>query len=366
MIALALIAATYVVGGSHVQQAYEPGISVRIFDIGQSMSNLMPLVSGQSPNIDVRVDSLDFAEGKFPSTAAFASKDKFVLEASGEIFAKTDGTYRFRLTSDDGSSLRIGDKELILNDGVHPAVAKTGEVTLKQGWHSFLVRYFESEGGERLLWEWAPPSGEFTTVGGDAVRVPKGITRVVSPGRKRLFRPGGDQRPGNGLPLDRLHPGFDLTTIRPAGFQPKVGAMAFLPDGRLLISNFEPHNDGVFDPNARDGKIFMLTGVTGKDPKKITVKQVAENLKDPLGLAVVKNPARQKGYSVYVTEQFQVTELEDTNGDDVFDKATCVGNGWKSDNYHQFTFGLVEKDGWLYGSLSTAIDFNAPGLSGPN
>ncbi|MFZ4507542.1 MAG: ThuA domain-containing protein, partial [Fimbriimonas sp.] len=40
--------------------------------------------------------------------------------------------------------------------------------------------------------------------------------------------------------------------------------------------------------------------------------------------------------------------------------------GWKSDNYHQFPFGLVEKDGWLYGSLSTAIDFNAPGLSGPN
>ena len=342
------------------QNLYEPGITFRMYDTGVAMEELYPLVAGQSPNIDVLVKEIDFKDGTFPSGELGSLTNHFVAEGLGEIEAKTSGDYAFRLTSDDGSELYIDDKMVISNDGVHPAVAQEGTVKLTPGWHKFKIRYFESEGGEVLKWEWKPVGAtSFSKVTSENTRVPKGITRVVSGGTKSIFRPGGPLRPGAGMPLDRLHPGLDLMTIRPDGFEPQVGGMAFLPDGRLLICTFHPNQAGQFLPNVRDGGLYLLSGVQGNDRSKIKVKKIAENLKDPLGLCVV-------GKDIYVSQQFEITRLRDTNGDDIIDEYKTVANGWTSNNYHHFTFGLLYKDGWLYGSLSTSITGGAPGINGPN
>lgn len=364
MLSVLLCAAT-------LSQSYEPGANFRLYVVSGPVRELAPLVPGQTPNVDRRVERLDFASGKMPGTEPSPAyprgiQDSYVVEVSGELLITQPGLHRFRLSSDDGSEMAVGGKTLVRNDGIHAMKSAEGQATLQAGWVPFVVRYFENDGQEGLKVEWqSPESDGFEVLEGSVLRVPLGITRVVSPGVKRLIIAGGDARPGKGLPLAGLHPGLDLFTCRPVGFEPKVGAMAFLPEGGLLVSTFLPHNDGVFDPAVRDGKVYLLTGVEGSDRSRIKVSVFADDLKDPLGLAVVPNPARRSGRSVYVSTQFEILELLDENKDGVSESRAVVANGWTSDNYHHFTFGLLEREGWLYASLSTSIA-GGRGANGPN
>src|SRR5688500_15627211 len=36
-----------------------------------------------------------------------------------------------------------------------------------------------------------------------------------------------------------VHPGFGFSSLRPAGFDPMVSGLDFLPDGRLVVSTWE-------------------------------------------------------------------------------------------------------------------------------
>lgn len=336
-------------------QQTESGITFRLYDVGRPIQELADLVPGQTPNVDKLLDRLDLKEGEF-----FGFKDQFVVEVTCEIFAEKDGEYGFRLTSDDGTELQIDGKTVVSNDGVHPATPKDASVRLKAGWHPVRLRYFENAGEERLRWDWRlPGETEFKLVTGEVTRVPKGLTRVTSPGQKLVMGLAGPLRPGSGMPLDRLHPGLDIMTIRPEDFKPKCGGVAFLPNGKLIVSTFDPNQGGQFIPTLHDGALWLLDGVTGNDRSKITVKKAAENLQEPLGIAVVGN-------DLYVAQRQQILKMVDADGDGFYEGRQVVGSGWTADNYHHFTFGLVEKDGWLYGSLSTAITGGARGINGPN
>ena len=50
-----------------------------------------------------------------------------------------------------------------------------------------------------------------------------------------------------------------------------------------------------------------------------------------------------------------VERLLDRDGDGFFETHEVVGEGWQGWNYHQFTFGLVHRDGKLYTALSTTM-----------
>ncbi|MCF2434763.1 hypothetical protein LV779_08500 [Streptomyces thinghirensis] len=79
--------------------------------------------------------------------------------------------------------------------------------------------------------EWKPPG----TLG----LLPRAELR---PGHRRRRRTGhgppapssasGTDTPGDGLPLDGVHPDYTLTDLRPDGFEPQVTGMDWLPDGR--------------------------------------------------------------------------------------------------------------------------------------
>jgi type 1 glutamine amidotransferase/glucose/arabinose dehydrogenase len=338
--------------GLAMVQGFEPGISMRLYDIGVPLDTLAPLVPGQTPNIDRRIERIDLKEGEF------GLKDNFLAELSGEFFAQSAGNYTFRLSSDDGSALAINGKEVVTNDGVHPVVAKQGSVTLKAGWHRIQIRFFEAVGGEALKLEYKNPTGDFRVADGTVLRCPANLTRVTAPGQKKVMGVGGARRPGNGMPLDKLNPAWKLIPIRPEGFQPQVGALAFLPNGSLLVANFKPNQGGEYLPQLADGKIYRMDGVLGDDPKP-TVKVVAENLQEPLGLAVVDG-------RVYVSLRTEIAELMDANRDGVYEGRKTVAKAWTADNYHHFTFGLVHHDGFLFASLSTSITGGAPGINGPN
>jgi len=67
----------------------------------------------------------------------------FGVDYYGEFFITKPGEYGFELQSDDGSRLEIDNRQVIDNDGVHPALVKAGPVKLSAGRHSIHVPYFQ-------------------------------------------------------------------------------------------------------------------------------------------------------------------------------------------------------------------------------
>lgn len=77
-------------------------------------------------------------------------KDHFVLVFEGFFEAAKDSVYRFKLSSDDGSRLWIGDQLLIDHDGIHGMSVVEGAIGLKKGYHPIRLEYFEAKYGEGL------------------------------------------------------------------------------------------------------------------------------------------------------------------------------------------------------------------------
>ncbi|MFT7617660.1 MAG: cytochrome c [Planctomycetota bacterium] len=317
-------------------QTYEPGFDIDVYWIGKDIKFLPELVPGQTPNIDVRADTLDMSG---PSkTPEFDSQ--FLTISRARLTIKEAGEYVFRLTSDDGSALYLDKKMILDHDGLHGSTAREARLKLEPGAYPIEVRHFENLGGWRITLEWRRPGQkEFELLDRDYVSTPKGVVRVTSPGKKRVKKRVYATAQGDGRPLTSIHPGYKLATLRPEGFKPKIGGIDFLKGGRMVVCCWEP-----------SGKVYILDGVQDADPKKVTLKEIASGLAEPLGIKVV-------GDRLFVLQKQELTELIDHDGDEVIDEYRCVSDDWTvSSNFHEFSFGLVEKDGWLYLNLAIAIN----------
>jgi len=69
---------------------------------------------------------------------------------TGAVRVPADGVWTFRLSSDDGSRLWIGDRLVVDGDGSHATQERRGQVALRAGWHPIRVEYFQSGGGRQL------------------------------------------------------------------------------------------------------------------------------------------------------------------------------------------------------------------------
>ncbi|MEL7533768.1 MAG: PA14 domain-containing protein, partial [Bacteroidota bacterium] len=260
----------------------------------------------------------------------------FVMHLRGYIEVNKTTKYDFRLRSDDGSRLTIDGKVIIDHDGLHGPSPVDGEIELKAGKHEVFLEYFENSGGRALVWQWLPHGADFFEL------VPADILSH-SPEMKGEAEPYTEKEQeialvyGDSLELNAVHPSFDLAMARPADFQKRVGGMDFYGDA-LLVSTWDAAGD-----------VYMLEGVTGEDPEAIKVTRIATGLAEPLGVKVVDG-------HIYVLQKQELTELIDHDGDKITDEYRTVCNGWKvSANFHEFAFGLVEKEGYLYATLATAI-----------
>lgn len=333
---------------------HERGLTMRLYEIWEIMDGLYPLVPGQTPNVDEKRDVIDWNGAEDFS----GHNRRFIVESFADLVVETAGGYHFRLSATGGTHLSLNDETVIEH---HKGGEAKGSIELSAGLHSLMIRAFHNQGGARLKLEWqGPGETEFTTVPATAFITPAGVTRVVNPDKKNIIRPDDGTRPGKGQPLDGVHPSWTLATVRPADFHPKVGAMAFHPDGRLFVATFDPNQDATTGPlPVADGKIWALTGVNGDDPVAYTATEVASGLWEPLGMTFVEG-------QLHISQRLAVTRLEDSNGDGYYDTKTDIGGGWLSDNYHHFHFGLLARDGYTYSTLSTSISPRHSGLNGPN
>ncbi|WP_330352110.1 family 16 glycoside hydrolase [Streptomyces chartreusis] len=317
----------------------EPGVTLRVFDTQVPLSKLCKLKPGQTPNHDKLMPTVDWS-----STGDFGGfADNFSAEVSGYLVIPDEGSYTFRLTSDDGSRLTIDDRTVIDHDGLHGAEPKDGSVQLAPGSHPFRIDYFERGGEQRLALAWKPPSAnDFTTVPSEALSTDAGVVRVTAPGRKECE--SGADSPGDGLPLTDVRPDLTLTDLRPDGFEPQVTGMDWLPDGRLAITTWG-------GSQTTTGEAYLLDNVTGDTSRdKVTVKKIASGLREPMGIKYVDG-------SLYVSQKHELTRLVDTNRDFVTDEYRTVATWPYGGNFHEFAFGLLYRGGYFYVNLSVAINY---------
>ncbi|MEU1894153.1 family 16 glycoside hydrolase [Streptomyces pristinaespiralis] len=316
----------------------EPGVTLRVFDIQLPMSKICSVKPGQTPNVDKLMPTIDWS-----STDDFGVGDNFVSQVIGNIDVPQDGSYTFRLTSDDGSRLLIDERPVIDHDGLHGAEPKDGTVTLTAGHHALRIDHFDRTGGQQVTLAWRPPgASDFSVVPNSVLSTDAGVVRVTAPGRKECE--SGTDSPGDGLPLTGVHPGYDLTDLRPAGFEPQITGMDWLPDGRLAVTTW-----GGTDNTA--GEVYLLGNVThDTGPDKVTVKKVASGLKEPMGIKAVDG-------KIYVSQKHELTELSDVDGDDVIDERRTVATWPFGGNFHEFAFGLLYRKGFFYLNLSVAINY---------
>lgn len=124
----------------------------------------------------------------------------FAIDYNGRFVIDKTGTYRFRVTSDDGAKVTVDKKLIVDNDGVHGPRAASGSVLLQEGIHTIGVQYFQ---GPRyyvaLVLEIAAEAGEFHVLNFKEMGAPcakkgtltviaeKGVTGMTAPPSTELI-----------------------------------------------------------------------------------------------------------------------------------------------------------------------------------
>ncbi len=321
--------------------AAEPGALVRLYDVGRTMTRLYPLLADQAPNVCKVVPAIDLAgeRGDFAPLT-----DQFLTEVTTVLTIDQAGEYAFRLTSDDGSRLVIDGRAVIDFDGLQGGASATGVMGLMPGEHALRVVHFDNSGAELLKLEWRRPGVEgdgFEAIPTVVLGVPPTESRLAAAGRKRVDFALQRGRPGDLLPLDAAHPAYILLSIRPPEkLKAKVTGMAFLEDGRLLLSAWDD-----FD------SVGLVGGTDGDSWETVRSRTIAYGMQEPMGLALVKG-------KLYIAQKQEVSRLVDSTGEfaTVNEYWTVCGHWAYSGNFAEFSSGLVSKDATLYTTLSMPLD----------
>ncbi|SOD59560.1 Carbohydrate binding module (family 35) [Streptomyces zhaozhouensis] len=316
----------------------EPGVTLRAFDVGLELEQICQLTEGQTPNIDVLRPTVDWeSDEDFGGIG-----NNFVAHVIGNIHVPDDGTYDFRLISDDGSRLYLDDQEIIVNDQRQPPTAVDGTAELTAGAHALRIEYFQGAYDKALRLEWSPPGQEeFELVPESALTTDEGVTRVTSPGVKSCS--DVDASPGDGAPLAGVHPDYEVTDLRPEGYEPRITGMDWFDDGRMVITTWAGRE-------SFDGAVEIVDGTVGEDadPADVTTEVVATDMNEPQGVLVEDG-------EVVVAEKHQLSRLIDADGDGVYEDKEALATWPSGGTYHEFGFGLLADEEYYYLNLSVAI-----------
>jgi hypothetical protein len=135
-----------------------------IYYLPEGTSSL-PDFSTLTPVGSIYTKVLDIPERSFDSGFPGVTDrfEWFAIRYTGAFRVETEGEYKFRLVSDDGSRLYIDGKKIIDNDGTHPSQSVSGSVSFNSGVHDIEVDYFQ---GPRyyvaLQLFWTQPGGTET------------------------------------------------------------------------------------------------------------------------------------------------------------------------------------------------------------
>ncbi|MEZ4968295.1 MAG: PA14 domain-containing protein [Flavobacteriaceae bacterium] len=314
-------------GDKNVKQA---GTAVNFYLVNDSgdlyedlTKSTLPILNGIAPAIHL------------PTSGVLGEiNEHFYMEFKGFIKSDKKVNKTFRLISDDGSVLKLNGTEIIDNRGDHGAVAVDAEVGLEKGWNEFLLQFQQGGGGYGLSLQWSDDGEQFTVVPDSVFYHDSGAFRKLLPYvPKRASTVPGDQ-----MPLNAVHPSFDVFQAKPAEFHPRIGGIDFIDKDKMVICTWDA-----------SGAVYILKNYNTEDPESIEVKQIAKGLAEPLGIKMVDG-------ELYVLQKQELTKLVDTDGDEIIDEYQKVCDSWNvTSHYHEFAFGLVYKEGSFYATLATDL-----------
>lgn len=308
----------------------QPGIAVNFYlqnDSGDLYEKLtestLPIFNGIAPAIHL------------PDMGGFGEiKEHFYAEFIGYIKAEKAVKKTFRLVSDDGSKLMVNGKDAIDNTGSHSAEAVMREVALNKGMNAFKLQFQQGGGGYALSLQWSDDGEVFTVVPESVFYHMAKSFRKLLPYEAKLT----NASPGDQMPLDAVHPSFDLFNAKPDDFHPRIGGIDFFDKDRMIICTWDA-----------SGSVYILKNYNTDDPSTIEVTQIAKGLAEPLGIKIVDG-------EIYVLQKQELTKLIDHDGDGIIDEYKKVCDTWHvTPYYHEFAFGLVYKEGSFYATLATDL-----------
>jgi len=123
----------------------------------------------------------------------------------------------------------------------------------------------------------------------------------------------------------------------PDGLALEVSGIAVLDDHRVAVA-------------IRKGEVWILDGVYDDPPSHVTYHRFASALHEPLGLLYHND-------SLYTVQRTELTQLRDTDGDDVADEYLTVAKGWGvTGHYHEYAYGpKLDRDGNLWLTLNIGL-----------
>ena len=99
-------------------------------------------LQGAKPDSVFTVDSIH--------VPASVNAPSFALQYKGYINVPETGIYSFYLTCDDGGVLKIANRDVVDNDGLHSAIEKSGQIALEKGYQPLRLSFIEGGGGFKL------------------------------------------------------------------------------------------------------------------------------------------------------------------------------------------------------------------------
>jgi len=121
---------------------FVPGLRYYYFEAPTDLSRI-PDLTALTKNKTGIVDEFKFDMGR--------SAGNYAVRFRGVIQIPKSDAYTFVLASDDGSRLRIDGKQIVENDGIHPAIEKAAEpLVLEAGLHDIEIDFFQGGGNIEL------------------------------------------------------------------------------------------------------------------------------------------------------------------------------------------------------------------------
>ena len=130
-----------------------PGLIAKIFQYNDVTGSVHTMGQGR-PDYDGVFSTISFGNSDFGELV-----ENFYMQFDGLLLIKESGIYNFRLISDDGSVLYIGNQLVIDHDGYHGADARNARIELEEGFYPISLKFFQGLGGKALQLFWKTPSG---------------------------------------------------------------------------------------------------------------------------------------------------------------------------------------------------------------
>ncbi len=244
-------------------------------------------------------EAKQFTDGVVNNLNLFPQNEYTCIYLAREIVAEVPTDLNVSLGSDDTISVWLNSKPVLAQETARAAAADQERATLhlREGKNHLLIKICNLGG---------PCAFYFRTA------LPSAIEAELNNSLDRDF-PLATTDPENQF--------YRIITIPiPDAIVLEVGGLTFRPDGKLLVCT-------------RRGDIYLTSNVTTDDLSKISFKQFASGLHEPLGMAIY-------GRDLLVVQRPELTRIRDLDGDDVADEFTAVCDRWGvSGDYHEFAFG---------------------------